>query len=169
MIDEAYVDFAEENCSALVKKHNNMIILRSMSKGYSLAGLRFGYCIGCPEIISGLLKVKDSYNVNAISIAIATAAMADQNYLKETVNKIKEQRELLTAKLEKMGFSVKDSSANFVLAKYKNEAKTIFNKLIEKGIFVRYWDCPGLADKLRITIGTKEQNQMLIDAIETIV
>lgn len=168
MVDEAYVDFAEENCAALVKKHNNIMILRSMSKGYSLAGLRFGYCIACPEIISGLLKVKDSYNVDAVSIAIATAAISDQNYLKEIVNNVKEQRALLTAALRKMGFSVKDSSANFVLASYKNEAKSIYNKLIEKNIFVRHWDNPGLSDKLRITVGTEEQNQMLIDALEII-
>jgi len=169
LIDEAYVDFAEANCAALVKDFDNVIILRSMSKGYSLAGLRFGYAIAKPSLIAGLMKVKDSYNVDAVSIAVATAAIKDQQYFKENAEKLKKNREELIEQLRLLSFEVTNSSANFVLAKSKNcQASEIYDKLVQRNIYVRYFDLPGVDDKLRITVGTKEQNHKLLSALKEI-
>jgi len=169
LIDEAYVDFAEANCTSLVKDLDNVIILRSMSKGYSLAGLRFGYAIAQTELIAGLMKVKDSYNVDAVAIALATAAIKDQQYFKENVEKIKENRKELAEQLRLLNFEVPNSSTNFVLAKSKNgKAGEIYDKLVQRNIYVRYFDLPGVDDKLRITVGTKEQNQKLLSALQDI-
>ncbi|MFC1738138.1 histidinol-phosphate transaminase [Planctomycetota bacterium] len=170
LIDEAYVDFAEDNCVRLVKDFDNVIVLRSMSKGYSLAGLRFGYAIAQPELIAGLLKVKDSYNVDAVAVTAATAAIKDQQYFKETIEKIKGERKRLTDELWKMNFKVNDSFANFVLAQSKNcKAADIYDKLAGQNIYVRFFDLPGLNDKLRITIGTKEQNDRMLTALKEII
>jgi histidinol-phosphate aminotransferase len=170
LIDEAYVDFAERNCTELVKDFDNVIILRSMSKGYSLAGLRFGYAIAQPDIITGLMKVKDSYNVDTISIALATAAIKDQQYFRENIEKIKTGRRELTEQLRALKFNVRESHTNFVLAESKNHsAAQIYDELVKRNIYVRYFNLPGLDDKLRITIGTKEQNQKLISALQDIV
>jgi histidinol-phosphate aminotransferase len=169
LIDEAYVDFAEAKCTSLVKDFDNVIILRSMSKGYSLAGLRFGYAIAQPELIAGLMKVKDSYNVDAVAIALATAAIKDQQYFKENVEKVKVSRKELTEQLRLLSFEVSNSSANFILAKNKNgKAGEIYDKLVQHNIYVRYFDLPGVDDKLRITVGTKEQNQKLLSALKDI-
>jgi len=169
LIDEAYVDFAETNCTSLVKDLDNVIILRSMSKGYSLAGLRFGYAIARTELIAGLMKVKDSYNVDAVAIALATAAIKDQQYFKENVEKVKENRKELAEQLRLLNFEVPNSSTNFVLAKSKNgKAGEIYDKLVQRGIYIRYFDLPGVDDKLRITVGTKEQNQKLLSALQDI-
>jgi len=169
LIDEAYVDFAEANCTSLVKDFDNVIILRSMSKGYSLAGSRFGYAIAQPDLIAGLMKVKDSYNVDAIAITLATAAIKDQQYFKENVEKVKADRKKLIEQLRALDFEVADSSANFVLAKTKNgKAGEIYDKLVQRGIYVRYFNRPGIDDKLRITVGTKEQNNKLLSALKEI-
>ena len=170
LIDEAYVDFAEDNCTDLISKFDNAIILRSMSKGYSLAGLRFGFGIANKEIISGLMKVKDSYNVDAVAVRAATAAIEDQEYFKANVEKIKSERQRLTQALRETGFKVNDSRANFILAECNNcNADTLYEQLTRQKIFVRYWNVPGLEDKLRITIGTKEQNDKLLEAINQII
>jgi histidinol-phosphate aminotransferase len=169
LIDEAYVDFAEENCAGLVKDLDNVIILRSMSKGYGLAGLRFGYAIARPDLIEGLLKVKDSYNVDAIAIALAAAAIKDQKYFKETTEKVKKSRDLLIEQLRTLKFRVLPSSANFVLAQSRNHsACDIYDKLVKRNIYIRYFSLPGLEDKLRITIGTDEQNDTLILALKEV-
>ena len=169
LIDEAYVDFADENCAALVKDFDNVILLRSLSKGYSLAGIRFGYAIARPDLIAGLMKVKDSYNVDAVAIALATAAIKDQDYFRQTTENVKEARELLIVQLRDLKFKVPASHANFVLAETGNcPASEIYGKLVRRNIFVRYFDLPGLADKLRITVGTTEQNEKLILALKEI-
>jgi histidinol-phosphate aminotransferase len=169
LIDEAYVDFAEANCAGLVKEYDNVIILRSMSKGYSLAGMRFGYAIAQPDLIKGLMKVKDSYNVDAVAVAVAAAAIKDQKYFSETTEKVKKARGLLVAQLRDLEFEVPESCANFVLAQSKNcKASKIYDKLIERRIYVRYFNLPGLNDKLRISVGTKEQNDKLISALKEI-
>ena len=169
LIDEAYVDFAEDNCTRLVKDFDNIIILRSLSKGYGLAGLRFGYAIAQPDLINGLMKVKDSYNVDAVALAVATAAIKDQKYFTETTEKVKKARGLLTEELRELGFEVPGSHSNFVFVKCKNnKADVIFNKLKERRIYIRYFNLPGLEDKLRITVGTEEQNNILISALKEI-
>jgi len=169
LIDEAYVDFADENCAGMVKDFDNVIILRSMSKGYGLAGLRFGYAIAHAELISGLMKVKDSYNVDAVAIAVATAAVKDQEYFRQTVEKVKKNRDLLTGQLRALGFEVPRSYSNFILAETELcPAKVIYDKLVQRNIYVRYFDLPGLENKLRITVGTQEQNDKVILALKEI-
>ncbi|MEN8126877.1 MAG: histidinol-phosphate transaminase [Planctomycetota bacterium] len=169
LIDEAYVDFAEDNAVRLIADFDNVIILRSMSKGYSLAGIRFGYGIANAALIEGLMKVKDSYNVDAMAIAAATAAIGDQAYFKTNIEKIIAERGRLTQALRSMGFDVTDSQTNFVLAQCtQQQAKTVYEALTEKNIFVRYFSLPGLEDKLRITIGTPAQNDKLLAALTEI-
>ncbi len=170
LIDEAYVDFAQSNCVQLVRQFENVIILRSLSKGYSLAGLRFGYAIARPSMIDGLSKVKDSYNTDAIAIEAATAAVTDQQYFRQTVEKVKAERKRLSGQLRGMGFSLPESSSNFVFAEHnKQKAKFIFNKLVEKNIYVRYWDLPGIENKLRISVGTAQQDDKLLEALQKII
>ena len=169
LIDEAYVDYSEKNCTALVKDFDNIIILRSMSKAYSLAGIRFGYAIAQPEVIAGLMKVKDSYNVDAVAIAVATAAIKDRKYFSENINKVKIERKRLTEQLRNIGFTVRRSFSNFVLVQIRNGgAAEIYEALIEKNIYVRYFKYPGLEDKLRISIGTPEQDDKLLSALKEI-
>ena len=170
LVDEAYVDFADDNCARLVRDFDNVIILRSMSKGYSLAGLRFGYAIARPELIAGLVKVQDSYNVDAVAITAATAAIKDQDHFRENVGKVKTERKRLTEQLRLLGFDVPDSFSNFVLARSKKcKASEIYDKLVQRNIYVRYFELPRLTDKLRITVGTKEQDDTLLSALKEIV
>lgn len=169
LIDEAYVDFAEDNAIRLVSEFDNVVLLRSMSKGYSLAGMRFGFGIAGKRMMEGLMKVKDSYPVDAAAITAATAAMADQAYFKANVDKVKIERSRLTEQLTALGFEVGPSQTNFVLARCVSKpAKDVYEALIERNIFVRYFVLPGLEDKLRITIGTPEQNNRLLDALKDI-
>jgi histidinol-phosphate aminotransferase len=171
LIDEAYVDFAERDCVDSVRQFDNVILLRSMSKGYSLAGLRFGYAIASKDLIGGLLKGKDSYNVDAIAIALATAAIKDQAYFKANVEAIKQERQTLTDGLRNLGLTVADSHTNFVLAQVRAkdvsplQAADVHEQLAQRNIYVRYFDVPGLEDKLRISVGTKQQNEKLLAAM----
>ena len=169
LIDEAYADFADENCAALAKDLDNVIVLRSMSKGYCLAAIRFGYAIARADMIAGLMKVKDSYNVDAVAIALATAAIKDQNYFRQRTEEVKRARESLIGQLRDLKLKVPESHANFVLAETGNcPASEIFDELVRRNIFVRYFDLPSLADKLRITVGTTGQNEKLILALKEI-
>lgn len=165
-IDEAYVDFADYSAIALVREFDNVIILRTLSKGYSLAGLRLGFGIANLKIISELFKVKDSYNVDAIAILVGAAAMQDQEYKNACVEKILRSRSKLATELKKIGFHVRDSQGNFLLVTPPdNQAAAIYRALKQQNILVRYFDLPGLDDKLRITVGSEEQNQKLLQAI----
>jgi histidinol-phosphate aminotransferase len=169
LIDEAYVDFAEYDCIDIVRQLDNVIILRTLSKGYSLAGLRFGYAVASKGLIDGLMKGKDSYNVDAISIALATAAIEDQAYFKANVEKIKKDRQVLIEQLRLLGFAVSDSRTNFLLADTNTDtAAEIHEQLTRRDIYVRYFNVPGLADKLRITVGTAQQNEKLLAALRDI-
>jgi histidinol-phosphate aminotransferase len=167
LIDEAYVDFADDNGVRLVNEFDNVILLRSMSKGYSLAGMRFGFGIAGRRMMEGLMKVKDSYPVDVAAIAAATAAIADRTYFRANIEKVKSERARLADRLTALGFEVGLSQTNFVLARsVTRHAKTVYEALIGRNIFVRYFALPGLEDKLRITIGTPEQNNLLLDALK---
>ncbi len=169
LVDEAYADFADENCVALVKAHENIVVSRTLSKAYSLAGLRFGYAIGQAAVIAEMMKVKDSYNCDAISIVAATAALEDQEYARQTWQKVRSERQRVTEALKALGWEVLPSATNFVLASPpKKNAKKVYTGLKEQGILVRYFDQPELSDKVRITIGTPEENNALLDGIKTI-
>jgi histidinol-phosphate aminotransferase len=167
-IDEAYVDFAEGSALELVQEFQNVIVLRTLSKGYSLAGLRLGFGIAQPQLLEGMFKVKDSYNVDAIAIQIGTAAMQDQAYKDECAEKVKTDRAKLMLDLKQLGFEVRASDGNFLLAKTPSDAEKLYLGLKERGILVRYFKQAGLDDKLRITIGTPEQNQILLEALVTL-
>ncbi|PSB26960.1 histidinol-phosphate transaminase [Stenomitos frigidus] len=166
VVDEAYVDFAEETALNLVKEFNNVIVTRTLSKGYSLAGLRLGFGIANPTLLSGLFKVKDSYNIDAIACLVGAAAMRDQDYKNLCAAKVKASRAQLAIDLKQLGFHLWDSQTNFLLAQPpKSNAEQIYLSLKERGILVRYFNQADLSDKLRITVGTDEQNQSLIEAL----
>ena len=158
LIDEAYVDFAEFNCVDLVKQNEKIMVSRTLSKSYGLAGLRFGFLVAQPSMIEQLLKVKDSYNCDALSIAGATAAITDQSWLKENVAKIKSTRQVLQEKLTQLGFEVIPSQANFVWCTHSlTEVKPIYEYLKENRILVRYMSYPNWKEGLRISVGTDDQ------------
>lgn len=166
-VDEAYADFACDNCMELAKTRKNVLVMRTMSKGYSLAGLRFGFAVGHKDLIDGLMKVKDSYNVDAVAIAAASAALADQAYREETRQKVIKERGRLAAALERLGLPSLPSQSNFLLTTArKPPAKELYESLKARRILVRYFNIPGIDDKLRISVGTPEQNDALIAAVK---
>ncbi len=173
-IDEAYVDFAPESAVSLVQEGlKNVVLLRSLSKGYSLAGLRFGYALGHPEVIALLDKARDSYNTDALSQAAAVAAVGDQDYARDTWGRVKAERQRLADALANLGFGVWPSHANFMLARppvppnstAEDTAEHLYRHLKAHHILVRYFNMPPLRDKLRITVGTPEENQALLDIL----
>jgi histidinol-phosphate aminotransferase len=165
-IDEAYVDFAKNDCMELARTRTNVLVMRTMSKGYGLAGLRFGFAIGHRDLIDGLMKVKDSYNVDAIAIAAAAAALDDQAYRNETRRRVIEERKRLATELEQLRLPCLPSESNFLLATAgKPRARELYETLKARGILVRYFNYPGLDDRLRITVGTREQNDALLAAL----
>ena len=174
LLDEAYVDFASHSALPLVAKYPNVLILRTMSKGYGLAGLRFGYAIGQPALLQQIEKVRDSYPCDAISIAAATAAILDQPYARSTWQKIIAERDRLSAELAKLGLTVPDSQSNFLLVRVppvpasRITAQALYEGLKARGILVRWWDLPRIADKLRITVGTPEQNERLLHELRAL-
>ena len=179
LIDEAYVDFATHDCLPLVRKESgldNVLLLRTMSKGYSLAGLRFGYGIGSANLIAAMDKARDSYNTDALSQAAATAAVANRALASESWKKVIQERSRMTKELTKRGWHVFPSQTNFILtvppAALSGDAKvpaarTIYESLKARNILVRYFDHEGLRDKLRITIGTPEENDAVLEALDS--
>jgi histidinol-phosphate aminotransferase len=170
LVDEAYVDFAEGDCLGLLTRHDNVLITRTLSKGYGLAGLRFGYAIGPRAVIDEMAKVKDSYNCDAVAIAAACAALEDQVYARERWGLVKKERARVTAELTHRGFDVIPSQGNFVLASTPGgaHAQALYQALKAGGVLVRFFDKPGLNDKLRITIGTPEENSAFLNALTEI-
>ena len=169
IVDEAYVDFAQSDCLALLEKHHNMLIFRTVSKGYSLAGLRFGYAVGSRKLIAGMNKVKDSYNCDTLSVILATEAIADQEYLQTTVEKVRSERQRLIERLEEAGFEIPPSHSNFILAKVPASAgmtaEHLYKGLKRKSVYVRYFEQVRTSDCIRITVGTPEQNDILLKAM----
>ncbi len=170
VIDEAYVDFASDNCFDFARDYPNVIVARSVSKAFSLAGLRVGWAVGAPELIAALMKVKDSYNVNLLSQVAAEAALDDWAYFEDTTKKIRATRDRVTAALEKLRFHVYHSQANFVFARPgpRLTAKQWFEKLRERNILIRWWDADRIRDFARVSIGTDEEMDKLLEVTETI-
>ena len=169
VIDEAYVDFAENNALELTKKYNNVIVLRTLSKGYSLAGLRLGFAIANPALLAELNKIKDSYNVDALAYAVGAAAIADRDHKTANAEKIKASRAKLAISFRELGFDVWPSQTNFLLVRPPNgDAERIYQTLKVRGILIRYFNQPRLEDKLRISVGTEEQNQILVKTLKEI-
>ena len=171
-VDEAYIDFADaENVSAiqLVETCANLVVLRTFSKSFSLAGMRIGLAFGSEEIIGGMMKVKDSYNLNRLSAIAATAALQDLPWMRRNVRRIQNSRRKLTRGLEKLGFHVFPSQANFVMAQRTGEnLKSVYDSLRRRKILVRYFDAAGLQDSLRITVGAPREINSLLEAIAAI-
>lgn len=163
VIDEAYVDFATGNALELARRHENVLVLRTLSKGHALAGLRLGFAIASPALIAGLAKVKDSYNVDAISARVGAAAYRDVDHCRKMADQVCASRQRLAAALAALGFRVWPSEANFLLVRPADgQARAIYEGLKASGILVRYFQTPGLDDKLRITVGTDAQNDRLV-------
>lgn len=166
IVDEAYADFAAKNCMHLATNpgNKNLIVMRTFSKSYSLAGLRVGFCVGPKDLIEAMYKVKDSYNIDALAQAIALAAFKDEKYMKSNVAKVVEEREKLAAELTCRGWDVLPSETNFIFARPPEgqKAKDVFEHLKTKKIFVRYFSAPKTADRIRITIGTPFQMKKLL-------
>ncbi len=163
VIDEAYVDFAEEDCLSLARECENVIVLRTLSKSFSLAGLRIGLAFAPEELIGGLLKVKDSYNVNCLSAVAGEAALLDLAHMRTNVAKITTTRTRLVQALQELGLEVYPSQSNFVLVRISGaSAADVYEELEKRGILVRYFNQPRLRDSLRITVGTDAETDALL-------
>ncbi|MGC8739010.1 MAG: histidinol-phosphate transaminase [Candidatus Hydrogenedens sp.] len=170
-IDEAYVDFCDFSYISWVKNYPNVIVGRTFSKSFSLAGVRLGFAVGNPELISDMFKVKDSYNINVLTQKIGIRALENYNQVTNHIETIKTTRSFLQKELQKLGFIVPNSQSNFLLAIWNGtpSAKDIYLKLKEKNIFVRYFPMRRLENALRITIGTKEQCAILLENLVKII
>jgi histidinol-phosphate aminotransferase len=173
LIDEAYVDFADADAIPLLdaaRGLDNVLLLRTLSKGYSLAGLRFGYGLGHPSLIATLDKARDSYNTDAVAQAAAVAAIERRDQAADSWRKVIDERVRISAALRERGFDVAESQTNFVLARATHaDAGALYRGLCERQVFVRYWNAPRLSDKLRITVGTPQQNDALLAAIDALI
>lgn len=170
LVDEAYVDFAASNCLSLVARNEKVMVSRSLSKSYALAGLRFGFLVAQPRLIEQLVKVKDSYNVDALAIAGATAAIDDQTWLAENCAKIIGTRRRLAAGMRALGFATVDSEANFVWNPHPElPLKPLFEKLKARQILVRYMDYSAWGDGLRISVGTDDQIDACLTTLKSII
>ena len=165
VVDEAYADFAGEDCVGLVADHPNVIVTRTLSKGLSLAGLRVGYLIARPEVVDGLNKVKDSYNCDTLSLLGGAAALEDVVGFEAARDRVIATRTRLAAGLRAMGYEVPESRANFVWCIGGPPAEGVFEALKTRGIFVRLMRYPGRPPGLRITVGTDEQIDRLLEAL----
>lgn len=170
VVDEAYVDFADDNCADLALRFENVLVARTLSKSFSLAGLRVGYVLGAPPLIDALLKTKDSYNVNVLSQRLALAALSDMDHMRSNVEKIRRTRARLSDALEAKGFHVCPSQTNFVWVQPKSmPAKDLFDRLRELNILVRHFEGDRTGQFLRITVGTDAEIDALLDAVTAIV
>ncbi|SRR5579871_1374562 len=169
LIDEAYVDFSNENCLDLARKNPHVLVLRTMSKSFSLAGVRLGYVFGHPEVIAQLMKVKDSYNVNRMTQAVGSAALTPGGlaHMRKNIRRIRLDRNSLIEELRNLGFTVPDSQANFILATRRGKpvAESLYKNLKKKRILVRYFPHRRLRDSLRITVGTHAQNNRFLEEL----
>ncbi|MAB98830.1 MAG: histidinol-phosphate transaminase [Pseudomonadaceae bacterium] len=170
LVDEAYVDFGGETAISLVDKYPNLLVTQTLSKSRSLAGLRVGLAVGHPDLIEALERIKNSFNsypLDRMAIAGAAAAFADREYFAQTCKAVIDSRETVVSGLQALGFEVLPSKANFVFARHpQHDAAKLAAKLREQGVIVRHFTQARIAQFLRITIGTPEQNQALLDGLE---
>ncbi len=172
IVDEAYIDFGGKSALPLIEKYDNLLVVQTFSKSRSMAGLRIGYAFGSKKLIGYLQDAKfsfNSYTMNRPSLEVGAAAVEDDTYFKEVCSKIIATRERVKPEFAKLGFEFTDSQANFIFARHKTvPGKEIFDKLRERGIIVRRWDAHRIADHLRITIGTDEEMDKLLEALKEI-
>ncbi|WP_282368994.1 histidinol-phosphate transaminase [Pseudomonas sp. PS02290] len=169
IVDEAYIDFGGETAISLVDRYPNLLVTQTLSKSRSLAGLRVGLAVGHPDLIEALERVKNSFNsypLDRMAIVGAAAAFDDREYFEHTCQRVIASREALVEQLEGKGFEVLPSAANFIFARHpQHDAAALAAKVREQGVIVRHFKQARIAQFLRITIGTPEQNQALVDAL----
>lgn len=161
IVDEAYIDFAAESAVSLVNKYSNLLVIQTMSKSRSLAGLRVGFAFGDPNLIGALIRIKNSFNsytLDQLAIAGAEAAISDQVYTDQITEKIIQTRESVSKRMKKFNFDVIPSQTNFIFARHAEQSgEELFNKLKEAGVLVRHFNTEPINDFIRITIGTNDQ------------
>lgn len=171
IVDEAYIDFGGESAACLIDKYDNLLVVQTFSKSRSMAGMRIGYAMGNRELIKVLQDVKysfNSYTMNQASLVLGKAAVLDDRYFEETLQRIISTREAVKEELRVLGFDFPDSKTNFLFVTHESvPAKELFLMLREKHIFVRYFDKPRIDNYLRVTIGTGEEMQRLIQALQS--
>ena len=169
VVDEAYIDFGGQTAISLVDRYDNLLVTQTLSKSRSLAGLRVGLAVGHPDLIEALERIKNSFNsypLDRMAIVGAAAAFEDRAYFEETCRKVIDSREKVVAELTARGFEVLPSAANFIFARHpQQDAGELAARLREQGVIVRHFKQARIAQFLRITIGTPEQNQALLDAL----
>lgn len=173
LVDEAYVDFGGESVVTLIERYPNLLVTGTFSKSRSLAGLRLGYAMGSPELIDGLQRVKDSFNsypVDSLASAVGIAALEDDEHFEACRERVITTRERTRQRLETMGFDVLPSKTNFLLAQHPaHDGALLFAGLRERGILVRHFNKAELSNFLRITIGTDDEMDSLIEALSVLV
>lgn len=173
IIDEAYIDFGGQSAVELIHDYPNLLVVQTLSKSRSLAGLRVGFAFGSEELIDGLNRIKNSFNsytMDRLALAGAIAALEDDAYFRDTTEKVIATRERVTEQVKELGFAATDSKANFVFISHKTiAAKDIFVQLRDKGVLVRYFDQPRINEYLRVSIGTDEEMDAFIRALQEIV
>ena len=169
VVDEAYVDFSDFTALELVKKYDNVVVTRTLSKSYSLAGMRLGLAIARPEVIAALDKIRDHYNIDRLAQAACGAALLDQEYFVECCRKVVATREWFAGELRKIGYSVIPSSGNFVFASPPDmDGRRVYDGLYSRKILVRHFTDPLLSFGLRISIGTREEMEKTLTALQEI-
>ena len=172
MIDEAYIDFGGESCLPLVEKYENLLVCQTFSKFRSLAGGRLGFAIGSPALIGDLDKIKystNSYNINRLTMAAAVATIENDEYYVNNSRIIQANRAYTVEELGKLGFETLPSKANFIFTRCKTvDGGTIYRELKARGVLVRHWDKPEIADWCRVTIGSREQMDVLLEKVREI-
>ena len=171
IVDEAYIDFADtdETAIALVRRFSNLVVLRTFSKAFSLAGMRVGLAFGSEDIVRNMLKVKDSYNLCRLSLTAAVSALEDVEWMGRNVARIQRTRKTLIRGLRKLGFEVQPSQANFVMARLGSESiRWLHEALRDRGILVRYFDTPELRNMMRVTVGKPAEIRALLAETEVL-
>ncbi|MBQ5755480.1 MAG: histidinol-phosphate transaminase [Oscillospiraceae bacterium] len=170
IVDEAYIDFGGESCLPLIEKYDNLLVVQTYSKSRNLAGARLGFAMGCPALIEDLNRIKFSfnpYNVNRLTCLAGAAAMEDEAYFKQCTDTIKENREWTAKQLREMGFELTDSKTNFLFARSSRMGgEELYLALKKKGILVRHFNSPRIADRLRITVGSRSEMEALVAALK---
>ena len=173
VVDEAYVDFGGDSATALVNRYDNLLVIQTLSKSRSLAGLRVGFAVGHPNLVEALERVKDSFNsypLDRLAQAGAVAALEDEDYFQETCDRVIKTREQMTADLEQLGFDVIPSAANFVFARHPQfDAAEIARFLRERAIIVRHFKLPRIEQYLRISVGTDDECAALTTALRALI
>lgn len=173
IIDEAYADFGEISALELAREYDNVVVIQTFSKSRSMAGMRIGYAMGNPELIRAMNDVRYSYNsypMTRLSVALGVAALEDEKYFQETVQKVITTREWTKKELTRLGFTYQDSMTNFIFATHgKVPAQKIFDELRKKHIFVRHFSSPRINNYLRISIGTQKEMEIFIQEVEMVI